>query len=399
MSMADPTSTDTFVLIGPLLAQVGLRERLTAIAARLRARRAVAGAPPTGNRVVQLMYMVQDRGGEAVAHQLAQGFRERGCRTHNIGVYRETVAATTTADFEILYKSRPSPLGNIGCFVRLVRTLRRERPAALLMHGDFAQVLGAPAAVLAGVRKRIAINHLALGTNRKRLRSVHAILGTLGFYRHIVFVGESARRSADRLPKPFLDRTVVIPNTVSIATGDRAKARRRFDLPLDAIVFLNVGSLTHQKNQQLLIEAMAKVPDAILVIAGSGPLEDEYRAVAADYRNRVRFIGRLPIDEMGEVYALADAFVFPSRFEGRPLALLEAAACGLPILATPIPENIEVLGSAAHYIAVDDVDEWVVAMRRVVDDGRFRQQLEERVARVDLGATDETIESYLNLMS
>lgn len=107
---------------------------------------------------------------------------------------------------------------------------------------------------------------------------------------------------------------------------------------------------------------------------------------------------------MGDVYAMADVFAFPSRYEGRPLALLvdggnEAATCGLPIIATPIAENVEVVGSAAHYVTVDDLDAWVVALRMAVNDASFRDQLRGQIARVDLGASSETAESYLNLMT
>jgi glycosyltransferase involved in cell wall biosynthesis len=351
----------------PLLDQDALRQRFVGYIDRAceihRARHAVDATHelaqpnpadlPNGSRIVQLFYSVQDRGGEAVAHRLAQGFRSRNYPTHNIGVFRTVPGSTSTADFEILYPTRPSMLGNMGCFVRLVRTLRRERPAALIMHGDLAQIIGAPAAWLAGVRHRIAVNHLAIGIVYRWLRPVHAALGALGLYRHIVFVGESTRRDADGLPRRFLDRSTVIPNTVTLASGDRTVGRARFDIPTDATVFLNVGSLSDQKNQRILVTAIADIPDAVLVIAGDGPLRADLECAARAVADRVHFLGRVPIDDMADVYAMADVFVFPSRYEGRPLALLEAVTAGLPILATRIPENVEVLGTAAMYIDGD----------------------------------------------
>ncbi|HUP72695.1 MAG TPA: glycosyltransferase [Acidimicrobiales bacterium] len=357
------------------------------------------GKLPQGSRIVQLLYMVQDRGGEVVAHRLAKGFRERGYPTHNVGVYRESPVTTSTADFEILYAKRPSSLGNVGCFVHLVRVLRRERPAAVILHGDFAQVIGAPAAILAGVRQRIVVNHLALGIFVKRLRYMHTALGVLGVYRHIVFVGESARRSADGLPRRFLDRSSVIENTVSLEAGDGVAGRARFGIPADTTVFLNVGSLTEQKNQQILIAAMSAIPDGILVIAGDGPLAAELETAAGAAGERVRLIGRVPIDEIADVYAMADVFVFPSRYEGRPLSLLEAATAGLPILATPIPENVEVTGTAAHYIDGDDLAGWIDAMRRTVHDRAFRNHLAAQTRLLDVGSEDVTMDAYLRLMT
>ena len=145
----------------------------------------------------------------------------------------------------------PSLFGNVRYFIALVRALRRERPAAVIMHGDLAQVLGAPAALLAGVRQRIVVNHLAIGIFYKWLRPVHTVMGVLGFYKHIVFVGDSARRDADGLPRRFLERSTVIANTVGPVAGDRAAARSRYGIPADTTVLLNVGNLSEQKNQQI----------------------------------------------------------------------------------------------------------------------------------------------------
>ena len=354
--------------------------------------------PPAGSRIVQLLYMVQDRGGETVAYRLAKGFRARGYPTKNVGVFRSAPVATSTADFEILQPSRPSVLGNVRCFVDLVRTFRRERPASVIMHGDMAQILGAPAAMLAGVRSRIAVNHLSIGIFYKWMRPVHALLGTLGVYSKVVFVGESARRDADSLPRRFLRRTSVINNTVSLEPGDGVRARAQAGIAPDTTVFLNVGSLSEQKNQQILVRAMADVADATLVIVGDGPLAAELADAAREWGDRVRIIGRVPIEQMGDVYAMADAFVFPSRYEGRPLALLEAATAGLPLLATPIAENVEVSGDAALYIDGDDLDGWIDGMQRIVKDRDFRDQLADRARHLDVGHEDATIASYLRLM-
>jgi glycosyltransferase involved in cell wall biosynthesis len=354
---------------------------------------------PAGSKIVQLLYSVQDRGGEAVAYRLAQGFRGRGYPTHNLGMFRTAPVSTSTADFEILAPARPSLLGNARLFFSLVRALRRERPAAVIMHGDLAQVIGAPAAMLAGVRQRIAVNHLAIGIFYKWLRPVHTVMGLLGFYRHVVFVGDSARRDADGLPKRFLDRCTVIPNTVGQVDGDATAARARYDIPADATVFLNVGNLSEQKNQQILITAMADIPDAMLVIVGDGPLADDLRQAARVVGERVRLLGRVPIDEIADIYAMADVFVFPSRYEGRPLALLEAATAGLPILATPIPENVEVVGTAAQFIDGADVEGWIDAMQRTVKDPEYREQLAAQTSLLDVGSDDVTITSYLRLMT
>jgi glycosyltransferase involved in cell wall biosynthesis len=357
-----------------------------------------AYAPPPGSHIVQVLYMVQDRGGEAVAYRLARGFRARGYPTKNIGAFRVAPVSTSTADFEILEPARPGVLGNLRCFVKLVRVLRREQPEAVILHGDIAQMLGAPAARLAGIHSRIAVNHLSIGIFYKWMKPVHTLFGVLGVYSDVVFVGESARRDADGLPRRFLRRSTVIENTVSLEPGDGAAARERFGVSPATTVFLNVGSLSDQKNQHVLIQAMADVPDATLVLVGDGPLADEFASAATGLGDRVRMIGRVPIEQMGDVYAMADAFLFPSRFEGRPLALLEAVTAGLPIVATPIAENVEVTREAAHYVDGDDLEGWTDAMQRLVKDRGFRDSLANETSRLDIGSERATIDAYLRLM-
>jgi glycosyltransferase involved in cell wall biosynthesis len=358
-----------------------------------------AGELPKGSHIAQLLYMVQDRGGEAVAYRLAQGFRARGYPTDNLGVYRESPITTSTADFDILFPARPSLFGNVRVFFKLVRKLRRERPAAVIMHGDIAQIIGAPAARLAGVRQRIAVNHLALGYFVKWLKPVHTAMGMLGFYSKVVFVGDSARRDADGLPRRFLKRSSVIPNSVTLGAGDAAAARARYGIADDTTVLLNVGSLSDQKNQQILIHAMADIPDAVLVLAGDGPLTTEFERIAQPLGDRVRMLGRVGIDEIADVYAMADVFVFPSRYEGRPLALLEAATAGLPILASPIPENVEVVGDAAFYIDNTDLEGWIDSMQRTVKDRSFRDQLARQTRALDVGTNSDMVSAYLRLMT
>ena len=137
---------------------------------------------------------------------------------------------------------------------------------------------------------------------------------------------------------------------------------------------------------------------AVLVLAGDGPLTGELERLAEPLGERVRMLGRVSIDEIADVYAMADVFVFPSRYEGRPLALLEAATAGLAILASPIPENVEVVGTAAHYIDGNDLEGWTDAMQRSVKDRGFRDQLAAQTRLLDVGSDDDMISSYLRLM-
>lgn len=126
---------------------------------------------------------------------------------------------------------------------------------------------------------------------------------------------------------------LVIPNGVDTAVfrpDPPARVRIRHELQLgNAFVWIAVGRLMWKKNFRALVETMAQIAGAELLIAGAGPEEMELRKVAG---SNVWFLG-----ERRDVPALlsaADGFVLSSLVEGLPLALLEAAACGLPCVAT-----------------------------------------------------------------
>ena len=103
-------------------------------------------------------------------------------------------------------------------------------------------------------------------------------------------------------------------------------------------VVLNVGSLYPVKGQMGVLRAFARVPDAELWIAGAGPLRAELHQMAArlGLRDRIRWLGAVPHERMPAVYRAAAVCVQGSWHEAQGMALLEAAACGVPAVGTPV---------------------------------------------------------------
>lgn len=99
-------------------------------------------------------------------------------------------------------------------------------------------------------------------------------------------------------------------------------------------LFICVGALIKRKNQALVIEAMASFPDATLMLAGTGEEEKTYRALAAKLgvKDRIRFLGNVPHDDLPKLVAAADIAILPSKSEGLANAWVEALSCGTPII-------------------------------------------------------------------
>jgi glycosyltransferase involved in cell wall biosynthesis len=162
-----------------------------------------------------------------------------------------------------------------------------------------------------------------------------------------VCVSMTAAQFSDAQLRLPADKIVVLPNGIDtaafqpVAAPERQRLKQKHRVPADAFVFLNVAGLRDWKGQRQLILAFADVyrhaPSARLIIAGGGS-DPAYRRALGEAIERhsldeaVQLVGHTSAVE--ELYALADAFVLPSFFEGYSLALLEAVCSGLPCIAT-----------------------------------------------------------------
>ncbi|HJS86757.1 MAG TPA: glycosyltransferase, partial [Acetobacteraceae bacterium] len=121
--------------------------------------------------------------------------------------------------------------------------------------------------------------------------------------------------------------------------ADRAALRAR--LGLDGPTLLSVGHLIERKGHDLVIRALAQLPGVALLVAGEGPERPRLEALIAELGlgARARLLGAHPHDAMAALYGAADALVLASSREGWANVLLEAMACGTPVVATDIWGN------------------------------------------------------------
>jgi glycosyltransferase involved in cell wall biosynthesis len=121
----------------------------------------------------------------------------------------------------------------------------------------------------------------------------------------------------------------------------------RGKLGLTGPSWLAVGHLIERKGVHIVIEALTRVPDVTLLIAGDGPEEKNLRNLAEhlDVGERVRFLGAFPHDTLREYYCGADALLLASSREGMPNVVLESLACGTPVVAAPFAGVTELLNA------------------------------------------------------
>lgn len=159
----------------------------------------------------------------------------------------------------------------------------------------------------------------------------------------------------DQLAKLGADRTKlhVMRNGVDLLRFqpiDGTTARKRLALPIDKRILLSVGLLIERKGHHIAIEALKSLPEDVnLIIAGSGPEQASLEKLAEDLgiTDRVRFIGQIANEDLKWWYSAADALVLCSSREGWANVLLEAMACGTPVIATNIWGTPEIVTTRA----------------------------------------------------
>jgi glycosyltransferase involved in cell wall biosynthesis len=221
--------------------------------------------------------------------------------------------------------------------VQLVRIMRRLHPCTVVTHHIGPLLYGGIAARLAGARDLIHVEHDAWHYRSTKRRWLGRIV--LNLLRPRLVAVSPAIASELRHLVPGIEPKV-IQNGVDLkrfAAGTRAEARLRLGLPAEAFIIGSAGRLEHVKGHDILIEAFARLQGhPILAIAGTGTQFEPLRRLARNrgVADRVVFLGHC--DDMAAVYPAFDVFCLPSRFEGLPLAILEAQAAGLASVATNV---------------------------------------------------------------
>jgi glycosyltransferase involved in cell wall biosynthesis len=179
-------------------------------------------------------------------------------------------------------------------------------------------------------------------------------------------------------------------------------ARGEPALRVDGPLVGNVARLAEQKGHADLLEALAELPDVRAAIVGDGPLRAGLEAQARELglAGRVTFTGER--DDVPDLLASMDVFAFPSLFEGLCLAVIEAQAAGVPVVATPVGGIRETVveGETGVVVPVNDPQALAAGIRRVLaDPPRARAMAEEARRRVferfsEARMVERTLELY-----
>ncbi|MEM7346248.1 MAG: glycosyltransferase family 1 protein, partial [Chloroflexota bacterium] len=203
---------------------------------------------------------------------------------------------------------------------------------------------------------------------------------------HIIAVSEATRQDLVELYQTPPEKISVIyhgvtPNFKPITSPEAlAAVRKKYGLG-DTPFLLSVGTIQPRKNYQRLIEVLAQIdqPIDLAIIGGNGwSNEAVFNEVARqNLENRVHFLGFVDDADLPTLYSAATLFIYPSLYEGFGMPLLEAMACGLPIISSNRSAMPEVVGAAGLLVDPYDTAGMVTAITKLLEDSSQRHYLAE----------------------
>ena len=303
--------------------------------------------------------------------------------------------------------------GILGSLIKLIsgswklfRLLWREKPDVVIAFTHDSNTLGLPIAWLARVPVRIG-THLGrirgMTSSRERL---HTWLVNTGIIQ--VLIASSKRTQADSIENGVKPEKIrMIPNAIKpfdLKSVDRDSVRNKLGLRADDVFLLSVGRLVYEKGHEFLVKAMSTISDdnVIARICGAGPLHDDLQSEITSLKldKKVFLLGQW--ENLFELLAAADIFVLPSRWEGLPLALLEAMVAGLPVVATRVEGVEEVVEDGLHgYLTpLEDPNALANAILQLSSDSERRRTMGEAARKriLETYTVDRMCEQYLQVI-
>ncbi len=322
-------------------------------------------------------------GAEEQVMLLSLGLRARGWRMKIVSLLPPSPLGSELEKSDI-------PIATLGmrrgvpdprAIFRLIRELRAFHPDVVHCHMPQANLLARAVRALYCIPVVISTLHSLTmervnGRSGRFLEIAHGL--TERFSDLTTVICSAAVQSCVEGGSVRSGRITVVHNGVNTADyqpNPDTRRRMRQELDVDGLfVWLAVGRFTTAKAYPDMIRASSKMFErsskpAVLLICGQGPLEAEIRSLVREcgVEQQVRFLGLRR--DVPQIMNAADGFVMSSHLEGLPMTLLEASATGLPMVATAVGGNAEIIvhGKSGFIVQPRNVESLAAAMERMMN--------------------------------
>jgi glycosyltransferase involved in cell wall biosynthesis len=356
--------------------------------------------------VLHIINTLGPGGAERLVSDLSVWFRE-----HKIDIYVYVLKSIRNDFFRndlikeginLTYSERKS-FTDIRHIADIVRYARKIGADIIHAHLSYSVYYAAISSFFLKKRTRLVYTEHST-SNRRRGKFYFKISDRIvaSRYSKIICISKEAELFLNMWLENTKNKSVTINNGINLDKfkgAEDAGLRKTYNLPADAKIILNVGSLSRNKNQKLLIRAVCHAGGGyILFIAGQGPLESELKkeVIKLGIEKQVFFLGvRKDVESL---YKSSDLLVLCSRWEGFGLVAVEAMAAGVPVLVSNIPGLSGVTGEGGFTFEPDDLEDLVSKIKMIFNDPlRTNQKRLLALSRAEMFSMNKMAREYINL--
>ncbi len=340
-------------------------------------------------RILELgKFYPPERGGMETLLQLwAEGFRDRGAEVTCVVANRE--ARTVVERHRGLTVHRLASWGQLAS-TSLCPSYpgASRRFVADVIHAHFPNPLADLAVIRAPRNVPVVVHwHSDIVRQRALLKAYQPVQDAMLRRADRVVVATPQHLEFSEWLGAYREKVVVIPFGLDLARFQptpelTARAGALRAAVGHRVVFLNIGRLVGYKGQRYALEALALVPDGLLWLVGTGPLEAELRTLAGELgvSDRVKFWGDVPDQDLPALLHACDVFLFPSITpnEAFGLVLVEGMACGKPLVACHLKSGVPYVcrqGMNGFLVPPMDAGALADAMTRLIGSPELRHRL------------------------
>lgn len=333
-----------------------------------------------------------------------QGWETWVCSRNDFDNPKDCVIPHCDHYIDIPFERNPLKPGNVKAYKMLREIIEKEQFDLIYCHTP----VGAMLARLAGISARKKGTKVIYMAHGFHFYNGAPLLNWMIYYPAEKFLSRFTdglitinQEDYRRAQKFHAGKTILIPGVgidldkFQKKEPTRQEIRNKLGIPESKIILMSVGELTKRKNHMVMIEALARLKeyDILYVICGDGPLKARLRAKAEELgvRERLKLLGFRK--DIAELHKAADIFVFPSLQEGLPVAVMEAMASGLPIVASKIRGNEDLISNnqGGYLINPKDSEQIAKAIEKMIQNPEKREKMEKRNLEIITKYGQETV--------
>lgn len=367
------------------------------------------------HRIKNLLFVLPglDTGGsEHVVFDIARGLPKNKYRPVVFSILKGPLEnSLKSAGIETFVSKKSKGKGHIRLLLDISKIIRTHKIDVVLPHHFVSLFYSFWGAKIHRGTKLFFTEHAAMEIAALSLRFRVLSILFLSMSTGCIAISRQIAKAYETTFKVRPSKIFQIPNGIDLERFNKVidvrKKRNALGILPGSAVVGTVANITEVKNHRNLILSFRKVADAlsnvVLVIAGSGPLENEMKALSRDLgiAEKVLFLGRR--SDVAEIYKVLDVYSLSSFSEGFPLSILEAMASGVPVVATDVSGINEIIQDGKNGVLVpsNDPKQLAGALIELLQDKQLRQRLSHRGFETVQSrySYDKWMEAYDKLLS